>query len=69
LPRFIDPAGEDMSGPIGIGQHGFDFENAFAQALFEMSAHAIEHGVHAVLVQRHRHAIGRMRPANALPGR
>ncbi len=68
LSRLVDGAGEDPARMVGIGEERVDLEDALAEAGFQVVPHLVEHGVHAVSVHRHRHAIGRVGHADRPPG-
>ena len=64
-----DRAGDDPSDREGVGAEGVDLEDRPAEPALEMPAHLVEHGVHAVTVDRHRHAVGCVGHADRCVGR
>jgi hypothetical protein len=52
-----------------IREHGVDLEDATAEPLLDVLAHLVEHGVHAVAVQGHRHPVRIVGHADRFPGR
>src|SRR5438046_10182655 len=68
-PRLVDGAGEDPAWVMGISEERVDLEDALAQPRLEMVAHLVEHGVHAVAVHGHRHAVGGVGDADRPPRR
>ena len=67
--RAGDRAGDDLGDRERIGAERVDLEDRPAEPALEMPAHLVEHGVHAVTVDRHRHAVGRVGHADRFVGR
>ena len=68
-PRLPDAARHDLRDVPGVGQERVQLEHAAAQARLEVAAHLVEHRVHAVVADRHGHAVRRVGDADRLPGR
>src|SRR2546428_459959 len=67
--RRGDGAREDPGRVMGIGEEGVDLEDALTQSPLEVLTHLVEHGVHAVAVHGHRHAVRGVGDADGPPRR
>src|SRR5205809_1479814 len=67
--RLVHAPGEDARGVKGIGEQCVDLEDAASETRLEMATHLVQHGVHAIALQRHRHPVGIVGHADRAPRR